>query len=55
MKDVPGHRSKTAIRRNITIPKAIDDAMRRHPQVNWSAVAARAFEETLKKLRKGER
>lgn len=40
------------IRRNVSIPRAVDLKMRARQDVNWSAVAAQAFQKVLDELEK---
>lgn len=41
-----------SVRRSVTIPKAVDVRMRVRQDVNWSAVAAQAFQKVLDELEK---
>jgi len=38
---------KKMVRFNITIPENLHTEMKKHPEVNWSRVAAKAFERHL--------
>jgi hypothetical protein len=37
-------------RKTISIPKELQDAMKFHPEINWSKVAQNTFREELKKI-----
>lgn len=37
------------VRTTITIPKQLKEEMKKHPDINWSATAARAFQEAIEK------
>lgn len=41
-------------RTTVSLPDDLHDAMQKHGDVNWSAVAAQAFRDTLRKITKGE-
>lgn len=43
---------KASERKTISVPEGLQKRMQSFSWVNWSAVATRAFEETLKKLEK---
>lgn len=43
----------TVRRVNVSIPMDVALSMRRHPSVNWSSVATRAFSETLRQIGNG--
>lgn len=50
---IPRHPQKVeSVRRSVTIPKAVDVRMRVRQDVNWSAVAAQAFQKVLDELEK---
>jgi hypothetical protein len=39
---------------SISVPEALRARMRKHPEVNWSRLAQRAFEQHINKLEKPE-
>jgi hypothetical protein len=41
-------REEKMIHFNITVPETIKKGMMEHPEINWSAVATKAFEKQLK-------
>jgi hypothetical protein len=44
---MPNQENKKMVHFNITLPKELLSEMKEHPEVNWSRVAAKAFERHL--------
>ena len=49
--DLPVHSRGGSVRKTISVPAEISVGMAKHPEINWSKVAAKAFEEALDKLK----